>query len=434
MSAGSQGLLLLFLLLVSAAVSGSETALTALSELRIRYLIERYPKKAEALRRLLHEPNDFITALLILNNLVNVGASALATLLFLRLLPQGLPSYVTGVVSTVVMTTSLLLIGEITPKNWAKHRAESWALRVVNPVWRITRALLPLIRAFRTAGGFLLRAIGVELAERSYSYDVREEELWDLLKIWQEKGVIPPHEGEMIRRILELEDTTAEEVMVPRTEMKAIEVNTPLPEVLKFVVEDGHSRYPVYEEVRDNIVGILYVKDLLAALARGEERSLRELLHPAYYTPTTKPVSVLLREFQRERVHMAVVVDEYGGVAGIVTLEDVLEEIVGEIEDEYDIRRTRQLIKRLSATEAIVDGDAEIRLVNRALGLDLPEDEGVTISGLLLHTLEDLPDPGARVKIGRALLTVEEATKREIRSVRITLLPEEEPGEGKGKS
>lgn len=122
---------------------------------------------------------------------------------------------------------------------------------------------------------------------------------------------------------------------------------------------------------------------------------------------------------------MAVVVDEYGGVAGIVTLEDILEEIVGEIEDEYDKRRAKQLIKRLSVNEALVDGDAEIKLVNRTLGLDLPEDEGVTISGLILHALEDLPDPGARVKIGRALLTVEEATKREIRSVRITILPEE---------
>ncbi len=426
MSAGSQGLLLGILLLLSALASGSETALTALSELRIRYLIERYPKKAKALRHLLSEPNDFITALLILNNLVNVGASALATLLFLRLLPRGLPAYVTGLVSTAVMTVSLLLIGEITPKNWAKHRAETWALRVVVPVWKLTRILKPLIKAFRAVAHWLLKPLGVELGRRETAYEVREEELWELIKIWQERGLLPYHEGEMIRRILELEDTTVEEIMVPRTEMKAIEVNTPLREVIKFVVEDGHSRYPVYEKLRDNIVGILYTKDLLALFTNGQERPLRDLVRPAYYTPITKPINVLLREFQRERVHMAIVVDEYGGVAGLVTLEDILEEIVGEIEDEYDRKRERQLIRRISATEAIVDGDAEVKLVNRTLGLDLPEDEGVTISGLLLHTLEDLPDPGARVRIGRALLTVEDATKREIRSVKITVLPDEE--------
>ncbi len=429
MSAGSQGLLLFLLLLLSALASGSETALTALPELKIRYLSERHPRKAKALKHLLREPNDFITALLILNNLVNVGASALATLLFLRLLPPDVPSYVTGLVSTAVMTASLLLIGEITPKNWAKHRAETWTLIVINPVWKLTKFLNPLIRAFRTAARWLLRPFGVRLEEREEAYEVEEEELWELVKIWQEKGILPYHEGEMIRRILELEDTTVEEVMVPRTEMKAIEVNTPFKEVLRFVVEDGHSRYPVYEKIRDNIVGILYVKDLLALFTNGEERPLRELLRPVYYTPTTKPINVLLREFQRERVHMAVVVDEYGGVAGIVTLEDILEEIVGEIEDEYDRKRAKQLIVRLSENEALVDGDAEIKLVNRTLGLELPEDEGVTISGLLLHTLEDLPDPGARVKIGRALLTVEEATQREIRSVRITILPEEEEEE-----
>lgn len=242
MSAGSQGLLLFLLLLLSALASGSETALTALPELKIRYLSERYPKKAKALQHLLQEPNDFITALLILNNLVNVGASALATLLFLRLLPPGVPSYVTGLVSTAVMTASLLLIGEITPKNWAKHRAETWTLIVINPVWKLTKSLNPLIRAFRGMAGGLLRIFGVELEERERSYEVEEEELWELVKIWQEKGILPYHEGEMIRRILELEDTTVEEVMVPRTEMKAIEVDTPFKEVLRFVVEDGHSR------------------------------------------------------------------------------------------------------------------------------------------------------------------------------------------------
>jgi len=414
-------------LALSAFFSGSETALTSISELRLKNLVEREKnrKRAKALEHLLSEPNDLITCLLVWNNLVNVGASALATLLFLRLLPADLPSYVSGLLTTFVMTALLLLFGEITPKNLAKNRAETLALRVIVPVWQLTRATFPVVRALRAISSGMVRPFGAQLLSREGT-PLSEDQLITFIEEGEERGIIPVQDGEMMKRILALDEITAEEVMVPRTEMRAIEADTPLEEVLRFVVEDGHSRYPVYEDVRDNVIGILYVKDLLRSATGGKPTQLRQLLRPAYYTPTAKPVNVLLREFQRERVHMAVVVDEYGGVAGIVTLEDILEEIVGEIEDEYDRPRSRQLIRRLSSTEAVVDGDAEVRLVNRTLGLELPEGEAVTIAGLILEKLGDIPDPGARLQIDGALLTVEGATEREITSVRITLLPEEE--------
>ena len=424
-------MLLVILLVLSAFFSGSETAITSFSELRLKHLLEREKnrRRAKALEHLLSEPNDLITCLLIWNNLVNVGASALATLLFLRLLPTGLPAYVSGLVTTFVMTALLLLFGEITPKNLAKNRAETVALKVIVPVWQLTRATYPVVRALRAISTGMLRPFGEQLLSREGA-PLSEDQLVTFIEEGEERGIIPVQDGEMMKRILSLDEITAEEVMVPRTEMQAIEANTSLEEVLQFVVTDGHSRYPVYEEVRDNVIGILYVKDLLrTVLNSGKDTPLRKLLRPAYYTPTTKPVNVLLREFQRERVHMAVVVDEYGGVAGIVTLEDILEEIVGEIEDEYDRPRSRQLIRRLSATEAVVDGDAEVRLVNRTLGLELPEDEAVTIAGLILEKLGDIPDPGARLQIDGALLTVEGATEREITSVRVTILPQEEPAQ-----
>ncbi len=423
--------MLIILLTLSAFFSGSETAITSISEFRLKHLLEREKdrRRAKALQHLLSEPNDLITCLLVWNNLVNVGASALATLLFLRLLPAGLPAYVSGLVTTFVMTALLLLFGEITPKNLAKNRAEAVALKVLVPVWQLTRFTFPVVRALRALSHGMLRPFGEELLSREGT-PLSEDQLITFIEEGEERGIIPVQDGEMMKRILTLDEITAEEVMVPRTEMQAIEAETPLQEVLRFVVEDGHSRYPVYEGNRDNVIGILYVKDLLRTVVNGgQETPLRELLRPAYYTPTTKPVNVLLREFQRERVHMAVVVDEYGGVAGIVTLEDILEEIVGEIEDEYDRPRSRQLIRRISATEAVVDGDAEVRLVNRTLGLELPEDEAVTIAGLILEKLGDIPDPGARLQIDRALLTVEGATEREITSVRITLLPQEEPAQ-----
>jgi len=268
-----------------------------------------------------------------------------------------------------------------------------------------------------------VRPFGADLLVREGPPITRDQFL-SLIEVAEERGAITAQFADMMRRILALDQTTADEVMVPRTEVKAIEVNTPLPEVIAFVVRDGHSRYPVYRERLDQVIGILHAKDLLAHARAGNPNvSLTSLLRPVIFVPTTKPVSALLREFQQERAHMAVVVDEYGGMAGIVTLEDVLEEIVGEIEDEYDRKRQRTLIRRLTPTEALVDGDTEVRRLNRTLGLNLPEEEAVTVAGLILEALGDIPEPGTKVRLGTVELTVEEATEREIQTVRVTILP-----------
>lgn len=427
MSIDSQVLLLFILLIFSAFFSAAETALSSLFELRIRHLLKTSKgKRAKALAHLLRDPNDFITTLVFCNNLVNVGASALATLLFLRVLPENVPAYLTGLVTTAVMTVLLLVIGEVTPKNLAKNRPEAIGLRAVVPVWYLTRALWPLVRALRATSSGLVKPFGVDLLVREGPPITRDQFL-SLIEVAEERGAITAQFAEMMRRILTLDQTTADEVMVPRTEIKAIEVTTPIPEVIDFVIRDGHSRYPVYRERLDQVIGILHAKDLLAHAKAGNTNvSLAPLLRPVIFVPTTKPVSALLREFQQERAHMAIVVDEYGGVAGLVTLEDVLEEIVGEIEDEYDRRRQRTLIRRLSPTEALVDGDAEVRRVNRTLGLSLPEEEAVTLAGLILETLGDIPEPGTKLRFGSVELIVEEASEREIQTVRVIILPEPE--------
>ncbi|MCX7750289.1 MAG: hemolysin family protein [Candidatus Bipolaricaulota bacterium] len=431
MSPESQGIILFFLLILSAFFSAAETALSSISELRVFHLLRRAGSspKARALEHLLRDPGEFITCLVVYNNLVNVAASSLATLLFLRLLPPSLPPYVTGLLATVVLTVFLLLIGEITPKNLARNRAEAVALAVVVPVWRLTRLSRPVVRFFRGAAAHLVQPFGVEFFRRERT-PLSKDQLVSILELGEERGALSKEHGLMMRRILALDEITAEEVMVPRTEVKAIDVATPLPEAVAFIVSDGHSRYPVYEGSPDNVIGILHAKDLLPHLAACRtDLGLTGLLRPVSYVPTTKPIGALLREFQQERSHMAVVVDEYGGVAGIVTLEDILEEIVGEIEDEYDRRRPRPLIRRLSPTEAIVDGDAEVRTVNRTLGLDLPESEAVTMAGLVLEKLGDIPEPGTTLRVGRAEIAVERASAREIHALRLTLLPEAR-GEG----
>lgn len=425
MSAGSQVLVIGILLVLSAFFSATETALSSLSELRIRHLLKGAKgARAKALEHLLKDPNDFLTAIILGNNLVNVGASTLGTLLFLRVLPQSLPSYVPGLVATVVMTILLLVVGEVTPKTLAKNRPEGVGLKMVVPAWYLTRATRPLVQALRATSTGIVRPFGQELLLRE-KMPLSADQFLSLIEAAEERGAISAEHGEMMRRIFALDQTTVEEVMVPRTDIKAIAVNTPLPQVLEFVVKDGHSRYPVYRGTRDQVIGILHTKDLLAHVQScNDQLSLTSLLRPVSFVPTSKPVGALLREFQKERSHMAVVVDEYGGVVGIITLEDVLEEIVGEIEDEYDHKRARTLIRRLSATEAIVDGDAEIRTVNRALGLSLPEEEAVTIAGLILKQLGDIPEPGTKIRIGPVELVVEQATEREILSVRVLVLPE----------
>jgi CBS domain containing-hemolysin-like protein len=419
LSYGVQFALLLLLLAISAYCSSAETAITSIDENRLRYLIKIHKNRATGLSALLTQPNEMITALLVMNNLVNVSASALATLLFLAIIPWELPKYLSGLIVTGVMTISILIIGEITPKTFAKNNAEQVTLAVINQIYLLTRILRPVIRLFHATARGIGRVFGKEIAERE-PLTVSDEQIETLVDVGEEHGLFDEREGEMIKQILDFGEITVAHVMVPRTEMKAIEVTTPLDQVLKIVAKERHSRFPVYEQIPDNIVGTLYAKDLLRNDPDGR-RTLRDLLHPTYYTPLTKPIKILLREFQKDRVHQAVVVDEYGGVAGLVTLEDILEEIVGEIEDEFD--RPITLIKRISANEAIVNGDTEIKYLNKTLDIDLPDDEWVTISGLILYYLEDMPHIGEEISVGNIQLTVKEATEREIISVRVKINP-----------
>jgi len=423
----SQGLLLLVLLILSAFFSAAETALTSVSELRLRYLHKRAAsaKRSRALEHLLKEPNDFLTCLVIFNNLVNVGASSLATLMFLRVLPGDLPDFAYGLISTFVLTVFLLVIGEITPKNLARNRPEAITLAVVVPVWSLTRTTLPVVRLFRKLAAKLVSPLGVEFFARERTPLTRDQFV-AFIEAGEERGLLTREHGDMMRRILLLSEITAEDIMVPRTEVRAVEVTTPLAEAVRFVLADGHSRYPVFETTPDNVVGLLHAKDLIPYGECRVEVALKSLVRPVSFVPKTKPIGALLREFQAERAHMAVVVDEYGGMAGIVTLEDILEEIVGEIEDEYDRRRPRPLIRRIAANEALVDGDAEVRTVNRTLGLDLPEGEAVTLAGLVLHRLGDIPQRGTKVRIGQAEIAVERASEREILALRVTVLPTEQ--------
>ncbi|MBN1857964.1 HlyC/CorC family transporter [Candidatus Bipolaricaulota bacterium] len=416
MPIGAEIPLLLFLIACSAYFSSAETAITSLTQGRLRYLINTHDKKRVALTHLMEEPNNLITALLLLNNLVNVAGSSLMTLIVITTMPH-LPDYATGLIATGVMTISLLVFAEITPKNFAKHNPERFTLASINQIYALARVLRPLIRFFRALAGVILRTIGEDLSKKE-RVQVSDEQIETLLDASEESGLLDVQDGEMIRRILDFDDMTAEQLMVPRTDVQALELETSPLEARRLAAKNGHSRFPVYEGVPDNVVGILYAKDLLGDVDESQT-DLKALLHQVYYAPMTRPINLLLREFQRQRVHMAIVIDEYGGMAGIVTMEDILEEIVGEIEDEYD--QPAALVKRISPTEAVADGDTPVHDLNRTMDLELPEDQGVTVGGLILHRLGAMPVCGDEVVLGSVRLTVEAATEKEIESIRVSV-------------
>jgi CBS domain containing-hemolysin-like protein len=411
------GILLFLLILLSALFSGSETAITSMERARLGYLAKEYPRKGKALKLLIEDPNSLITAIVIANNFVNIFASSIATVLSIQLLQPFLSNAEAGLVATILMTLYLLAFGEITPKSIAKNHAERFTLAMIRPIYGLACLLHPLVLLFRWFSSLIIKALPPELQGKE-QVAVSEEQIKYLVDVSEERGLLDKEDVEMIKRIFTYDDMVAEQVMVPRPDVVSIAIDTPLEEIRKIVAQDGHSRFPVYEGNQDNVIGFLYAKDLLKA---EDNQTLRELLRPPFYTSTTRPINELLRDFQREHQHMAVVVDEFGGMAGIVTLEDILEEIVGEIEDEYD--QPEQPIHRISASEFIIDGDTEIDLLNERLGLELPLDEGVTISGLLLKRFEDIPEEGESLQIDHVRLTVEEASEREILKVRLELLP-----------
>jgi len=414
------GILLFILIILSAFFSGSETAITSMERARLGYLAKEHPRKSKALKVLIEDPNSLITAIVIANNFVNIFASSIATILSIQLLQRFLTNAEAGLVATILMTLYLLAFGEITPKSIAKNHAERFTLAVIRPIYGLAQILYPLVLLFRSFSALIIRILPAGLQGKE-QIAVSEEQIKYLVDVSEERGLLDKEDVEMIKRIFTYDDMVAEQVMVPRPDVVSIAIDTPLEEVREIVARDGHSRFPVYEENQDNVIGFLYAKDLLKA---RDDQTLRELLRPPLFTSTTRPINDLLRDFQREHQHMAVVVDEFGGMAGIVTLEDILEEIVGEIEDEYD--EPEQPIHRISANEFIIDGDTEIDLLNERLGLQLPLDEGVTISGLLLKRFEDIPEEGESLEIDHVRLTVEEASEREILKVRLELLPQEE--------
>ena len=405
-------------LLFSFFFSGTESACFSLSQAQIRHLRENAPKSIQNRRllRLLERPRRLLLTILIGNTVVNVAAATVAALFTGHLVEKAhIPSGRAFFIEIVVVTLIILVLTEVTPKVFAVRQALRFALAVSFPLSIIVAVLYPLSALFEALTNAVASALGV----RREAPFVNEEELKILFELGEEKGTLDRDEKEMIHSIFEFRETMVREVMVPRTDMVCVPASATITEVMREVKETGHSRIPVYEDTIDNIIGLLFVKDLLPVLkGRKSMPSLPDLVRKAYFVPETKRIDELLREFQKERIHMAIVVDEYGGTAGLVTLENVIEEIVGDIRDEFD--REKPLVRAVQRGEWVVDGKIDIEEFNKAVHGRIPVgDDFETLGGFLLSLFGRIPQDGEEVRYQNLVFVIDKVLGRRIRQVRV---------------
>jgi putative hemolysin len=405
---------------VAGLASGTETALTSVGRLRVRFLAEQGSQAAGILQRLRADPNRFLSTVLFVNTLALIVASTATALLsdemFARWgVPSGWRLWLTLLVS-VVLSVILLIGAEVTPKTLAITHAERVALAAAGPVDRLASFLGPILWAVT----FISRGItGGRAARAPY---LTEEELISLLHVSEEQGVIEEQEHQMIHGIIEIGDKTVREIMVPRTDIVAVERNADLREVVRIFKEHRHTRLPVFEHDIDHVVGLIHTKDLLLfyTLSTSQKFDMDKLLRHIEFTPEQKKVDELLHDMRTKKVHMMIVVDEYGGTAGLVTLEDLLEEIVGEIRDEYDSAEEDELVI-LNDHEARVDAGFPLEELNSRLGLAIEESGDYDSVGGYVHSqLGKIASAGDSFKAGRAQWTVEKVKGRRIESIRLT--------------
>ncbi len=376
------------LIVLSAFFSGSETALTAASRSRMHALAKDGQKRAGLVGNLLESRERLIGALLLGNNLVNILASALMTGLMLSLFGDVGVFY-----ATIVMTLLLLIFAEVLPKTYAITRPDEAAISVVRPVSAIVWVFAPIVSAIQVLVNGVLRIFGVKSDAGHWSV---ADEIRGAVHLHTEEGNVDKHERDQILGVLNIGDLDVEDVMIHRKNLVMIDVGLPTAKIINQVLESGHSRLPLWQDDIDNVVGVLHVKDLLAAISatNGDMDTLdiTSVLREPWFTPETTPVLDQLRAFQQKRAHFALVVDEYGALMGVVTLEDIIEEIVGDIQDEFD--EDIDGVKLQKDGSVIVAGDVPVRDLNRARDWDLPDEDAVTIAGLIIHESQTIPDVG----------------------------------------
>src|SRR6266849_3757226 len=406
--------------LIAALASGTETALTSVGRLRVRFLAEQGSQAGVILQRLRADPNRFLSTVLFTNTLALIVASTATALMADSVLTraglgEGWRLWLTLLVS-VLLSVVLLIVAEVTPKTLAIAHAERWALAAAGPVDRVATFLSPILWAVTIVSR------GITGGRGGRAPYLTEEELLTVLHVSEEQGVIEEQEHQMIHGIIEIGDKTVRELMIPRTDIVAVDRDVQLRDIVKLFKQHRHTRMPVYENDIDHVIGLIHTKDLLLfyTLSSSQKFDIDKVLRPIEFTPEQKKVDALLHDMRTKKVHMQIVVDEYGGTAGLVTLEDLLEEIVGEIRDEYDSAEEEELII-LNDHEARVDAGFPLEELNSRLGLAIEESGDYDSVGGYVHSvLGKIATPGDSFTAGRAKWTVEKVKGRRIETIRLT--------------
>ena len=417
-SDAARAVILLILLLLSAFFSGSETALTAINKLRMRSLADDNVKGAKKALKLIEDPTKMLSALLIGNNVVNISATALATTMAIDIWGNRWVGLITG-----ILTLIILIFGEITPKTISAIKAERVALRISGVILFITKLLTPVVFIINKLCNGVMRLFQIDPNEKPTS--MTESELRTILEVSHEEGVLESEERRMITNVVDFGDSLAKDVMVPRIDMSFASVDLTYDELVQLFSVDKYTRLPVYADNRDNVIGVVNLKDVFFYSGKKEDFNILDIIREPYFTYEFKKTSELFIEMRNESIALALVLDEYGATAGLITIEDLLEEIVGEIRDEYDDDE-EDCIQAVSEKEFIVDGNTKLDDINEVLGLDIESSDYDSIAGHIIYLLDHLPEEGESVQEMHAIFTVASVDKNRIDKVHILLTNDED--------
>ena len=406
------------LLLLASFLALAEMSIARMSKVKAHHLADQKKPGSSQLLNVVGDPAPYLNIVLLLTLIAHLGGTALATKL-------ALDAFGTGgeAVATAVMTFLVFVFAEVAPKTYAVMHTERTALLIARPVYYVGKLLRPIGRLLILVANAIISPLpGRTLPKGPF---VTEEEIRHMVDVAEEEQEIEEDERELIHSVFEFGDTVVREVMVPRPDMVTAPADATVDEVLETIVKAGYSRIPIYEGDNDNIVGVLYAKDLLKRVHESKgDLQVSSLARAPLFVPEQKRVSDLLREMQEHRVHMAIVIDEYGGTAGLVTIEDLIEEIVGEIVDEYD--QEEPLVEPVDEDSIRVDAKMSIDEVNEMLKVELPHEEWDTVGGLVFGLTGRVPLPGERVRFDSLEFLTERVTGRRIQKVVITKLPQVE--------
>lgn len=417
--------ILLILLLLSAFFSSAETCLTTVNKMRMKSMADEGAKRASLVLKLIENPTKLLSTILIGNNIVNLSASSLTTTFAIGLAKKAglssMESAITGL-ATGILTVLVIIFGEILPKSFATMNSEKLALIYAKPVYMLTNILYPLSFIFDKLSGGLLRLFHIDNTERPA---ITENELRTILDISHEEGVIETVERKMITNVVDFGDSLAKDVMVPKMDVGFVSADLSYDELIDCYSKEKYSRMPVYNDSRDNILGIINLKDVFFYNGTKEDFHITDVMREAYFTYEYKKISELFFEMKKDSITMAIVLDEYGSTSGILTMEDLIEEIVGDIRDEYDANEEDEITK-IDDENYLLLGIAKLDDIDEVLGIKIQSEDYDSIAGHIINLLGHFPEAGESVTDEFAKYTVMESSKNRIDKVRLHLLPRKE--------